>query len=76
MGRGKDAYLERYGAVSPFEGEAERKSRMAEIDRIEASFKDGTFRGDPDGFEAARIRLCRLKGIDPFGYDDPEDDDD
>jgi hypothetical protein len=68
--RGKEALIEKYGALFPGESEKERKARFGAIDWLEANFTQAAI---VFGGETVQRRLCALKGIDFDSYDDPND---
>jgi len=69
MGRGKDEFLDRYGALRLGESEKQLRSRMSEIDEIMALLKNGL--SPLNQIEKYQRRLCELKGI---SFDDDAED--
>ncbi len=71
MGRSKDAFIEKTGGFRFGESEADFRTRVTEIERLEQSLVSGGH--DMDGIESIMRKICTLKGIDFDSYDDPND---
>jgi hypothetical protein len=62
MGRSKEDFIERTGGFRFDESEADFHKRVAEIERLEASFRSG--KHGMAELETIQRQLCELKGID------------